>query len=361
VIDNLVVFLTRTKYAWPRLQETLVRIAKSTEVKGYVQVNAVNVLAKHDVPDNVFVDFLKSSNRGVQETSFGVLISRQHRAAVWTRLNPKEARNRAASHPEEIFEVLVYMAAVASAPRADDPDPRVLDIAFSHLLDAFAKSKRGNMSAEFVMTDSAASVLAAPRTAPRFCQVLMSPSFRGELYRDPQSVWKVAHAEALFDMKAAADLLLALKTSYYAQQLEPPDFVLANVRKLFRLGLDLKKLDESQEPGAKVRAARFEWMHNPSKAIMDVLPVIRSMAPSMTAEDRDQLILQALPILASEVPQEAEQFAATIHDPARRSEAYSWLAMFSHNGGAAQMLFSGQLSVEAEPFLLEQDMLFGKH
>jgi hypothetical protein len=281
--------------------------------------------------------------------------------AVWTRLHPKEARNRAASHPEEIFEVLVYMAAVASAPRADDPDPRVLDIAFSHLLDAFAKSKRGNLSAEFVMADSAASVLVAPRTAPRFCQVLMSPSFRGELYRDPQSVWKVAHAEALFDMKAAADLLLALKTSYYAQQLEPPDFVSANVRELFRLGLDLQKLDESQEPRAKVRAARFEWMHNPSKAIVDVLPVIRSMAPSMTAEDRDELILQALPILASEVPQEAEQFAATIHDPASRSEAYSWLAMFSHNGGAAQMLFSGQLSVEAEPFILEQDMVFGKH
>lgn len=281
--------------------------------------------------------------------------------AVWTRLHPKEARNRAASHPEEIFEVLVYLAAVASAPRADDPDPKILDIAFSHLLDAFAKSKRGNLSAEFVMADSAASVLVAPRTAPRFCQILMSPSFRGELYRDPQSVWKVAHAEALFDMKAAADLLLALKTSYYAQQLEPPDFVLANVRELFRLGLDLQKLDESQEPRAKVRAARFEWMHNPSNATSHVLEVLRNTANSMTAGDRDQLILQSLPILASEVPQEAEQFAATIHDPASRSEAYSWLAMFSYNGGAAQMLFSGQLSVEAEPFILEQDMLFGKH
>jgi hypothetical protein len=177
--------------------------------------------------------------------------------------------------------------------------------------------------------------------------MLMSPSFRGELYKDSQSVWRVARAEALFDMKVAADLLLALKTSYYAHQLEPPDSVSTNVRALFRLGVDLQKLAVSQEPEAKVRAARFEWIHSPSKAATNVLTIIRNTTNSMRTTDRDRLILQAIPILASEVPQEAEQFAATINDPAGRSEAFSWLSMFSYNGGATQMLFSGQLLDQA--------------
>lgn len=87
VVDNLVLFLMRTDYEWPNLQEILLEIAKSTRFQGYVQVNAVEVLGKHNAPDDTLIGLLGSHNRGVKETAFNLLIARQHRATIERELS----------------------------------------------------------------------------------------------------------------------------------------------------------------------------------------------------------------------------------------------------------------------------------
>jgi hypothetical protein len=116
------------------------------------------------------------------------------------------------------------------------------------------------------------------------------------------------------------------------------------MRRLSRFAARKTALAASIDPTSMVWNARFDWTTQPSAALTMILSAVRGPGASLSGVQRDRLIADASPILAWGAPREAATLAASIQDPACRTEAYAWLAMFAYNQDAAGILLTQELA-----------------
>lgn len=94
----------------------------------------------------------------------------------------------------------------------------------------------------------------------------------------------------------------------------------------------------------QIRLAQFKWLSDPTKAIDLANHAIEIEGTTLSLNEREELIIQAIPLLVWRSPEETFVLADSIQNQRRRMEAFSWLAIFSFDANAADMLLSQRIA-----------------
>ncbi|HWZ44520.1 MAG TPA: DUF6765 family protein [Candidatus Saccharimonadales bacterium] len=265
--------------------------------------------------------------------------------AVWSRAHSRQAVARLQSGRPSPISLLIYLIAAQSSPRAGDPKPEVLN----RLLDNIVNSGPGRV--ELLSNITAIAAVITPLSASRLVEELAQPQNLDTLYLHADVVMLACESVVAVDVQDAAKLLLALRASFEKNRQQLPQSFSLLEKRVFRFAFKHAAAQNDPNPLEQVRLARFEWLSHPPQAIDRARRAVEAGRTTLPSSQREELIVQALPLLWWRNPQEALQLANSLQNQAQRMAAFSWIAMQSFDANAADMLLSQRILLDTSDWM----------